>query len=43
MPVTDMIGQINRWSPGWMNYFGYGDPRVAILAMASFSLAGRRN
>ena len=36
MPVTEMIGQINQWSTGWTNYFGYGYPRVAFRAMHSF-------
>ena len=34
--VTEMIGQINQWSTGWTNYFGYGYPRVAFRAMHSF-------
>jgi RNA-directed DNA polymerase len=36
MPVTDMIGEINQWSTGWTNYFGYGYPRVAFRAMHHF-------
>ena len=36
MPVTQMIRQINQWSTGWTNYFGYGYPRVAFRAMHSF-------
>lgn len=26
-PTTVMISEINRWSTGWVNYFGYGYPR----------------
>ncbi len=36
MPVTEMIVQINRWSTGWTNYFGYGYPRVAFRATHRF-------
>lgn len=36
MPVTEVIGQINQWSTGWTNYFGYGYPRVAFRAMHNF-------
>lgn len=36
MPTVDMIGEINAWSYGWTNYFGYGYPRVAFREMHSF-------
>jgi RNA-directed DNA polymerase len=36
MPVIQMIGQINAWSTGWTNYFGYGYPRVAFRSMHNF-------
>jgi RNA-directed DNA polymerase len=39
MPVTEMIGEINAWSTGWRNYFGYGYPRVAFRSMHRFIVA----
>lgn len=36
MPVVQMIGEINAWSRGWTNYFGYGYPRVAYRSMHNF-------
>ena len=36
LPVVQMIGQINVWSTGWTNYFGYGYPRVAFRSMHNF-------
>ena len=36
MPVVEMIGEINAWSRGWTNYFGYGYPRMAYRLMHNF-------
>jgi RNA-directed DNA polymerase len=36
MPVVQMIGEINAWSRGWTNYFGYGYPRMAYRSMHHF-------
>jgi len=35
-PTSVMISEINRWSTGWVNYFGYGYPRVAFRAIHSY-------
>lgn len=35
-PTSVMISDINRWSTGWTNYFGYGYPRVAFRAIHSY-------
>jgi len=38
MPITEMIRQINQWSAGWTNYFGYGYPRMAFRDLHSFTV-----
>jgi RNA-directed DNA polymerase len=34
-PVTQMIGALNSWSTGWVNYFCYGYPRAAFRLIHS--------
>lgn len=36
VPVITMIDKINAWSTGWMNYFGYGYPRVAFRSIHNY-------
>jgi RNA-directed DNA polymerase len=36
MPITDMIGEINRWSHGWANYFSHGYPQMAFRRLNWF-------
>jgi RNA-directed DNA polymerase len=38
-PIVKMIGEINAWSKGWTNYFGYGYPRKAFRSMHNFTVA----
>jgi len=39
MPVTDMIGDVNRWMKGWSAYFRHGYPRQAFRDVNAFAVA----
>lgn len=38
VPVTDMIGSVNRRSRGWTRYFSHGYPRKAFRHLHGFIL-----
>lgn len=36
MPITAMIGDVNRWTRGWAGYFSHGYPRTAYHHLNGF-------
>jgi len=38
LPITEMIGQVNRWLQDWARYFRHGYPREAFRRVNSFAV-----
>jgi RNA-directed DNA polymerase len=39
MPITDILGNVNRWSRGWGGYFRHGYPAMAFRKVNEFVYA----
>lgn len=38
MPAVAIIAEINQWQRGWVNYFGYGYPRMAFRSIHAYTV-----